>query len=64
MAKLWDDWLGLLPFVFVAPSVLLSETLGLDMRLVNQYLVNGLLGALLFGGGAALWQFAVKKYEK
>jgi len=46
------------------PSILVTEALGRDINSGNPYLVNGVLGFVLFGAVAAFWQFLVKRYEK
>ena len=61
LAKLWDELFGLLPYLMAVPSIWAAKATG--GRLSNAYIVNALLGALIFAAATALCQFAPKPHE-
>jgi len=61
---LMSDLASCFGFVLTLPSALLSGAVGHKGGLMNEHLVNGVLGALLFAIIAAFWQFVVKSYEE
>ena len=55
-----------LPFAYalVVPSALLTNATGYTPGLLNEYAVNGVLGALVFGLVAVMWQLVRKGFAK
>src|SRR5438876_8316882 len=64
VSKFWYDWFSGFAVLQAIPCAIISAETGYQGALLNAYLVNGLLGAFLFGMAAAFWQFAVKTYEE
>ena len=54
-----DFFIGL-GFLLAIPSGYVTSAIGLKGGLVNEYVVNGLLGAFLFVLISGFWQFVVK----
>ena len=59
-----DLFIGL-GFLLAIPSGYVTSAIGFKGGLVNEYVVNGLLGAIIFAVFAAFWQFLLKgNHEK
>lgn len=53
-----------LSFLLAIPSAAISSIVGYKGGLLNGYVVNGVIGAVIFGLGAAIWQFCIKDNEQ
>jgi hypothetical protein len=58
------DLAGALGILLTIPSAMITSRLGYSGGLLDEYIVNGVLGALLFGGFVALWEFAIRNQDK
>ena len=47
-------------YILAMPSAMIGSALRYERGLINAYAVNGLLGALLFGMIAWVWQFVFR----
>ena len=64
LSKSVHDWLGEVAVLQTIPSAIITSAIQYKGGLLNEYVVNGILGAFIFGAAAAIWQFWIKDYEK
>jgi hypothetical protein len=57
---LMKEWLTSFSVILSIPTALVTPQNG---KLANPYVVNGLLGAVIFGLGGVLWQFVFRRKE-
>ena len=57
LSKTWYDAFWVLATLETIPSSVISHAVGHQHGLINEYVVNGILGAVLFGLVATWWQF-------
>jgi len=55
-----NDFFVGLSFLLAVPSAMISSKLNYQGGLINEYLVNGILGTFIFAVAGAIWQFGFK----